>query len=113
VLFQPHRYSRTQSVADQFGRCFDGAHKVFISDIYPAGEKPIPGVSAHTIIERVKKESSVKIEYAPSIDAMIDRVTEEAQPGDVIITMGAGDITRAADKLIERLGRVAEKKDAR
>jgi UDP-N-acetylmuramate--alanine ligase len=100
-------------VADQFGHCFDGAHKVFISDIYPAGEKPIPGVSAHTIIERVKKESSVKIEYASSIDAMLDRVCEEAQPGDVVITMGAGDITKAADKLLERLGRVAEKKDAR
>jgi UDP-N-acetylmuramate--alanine ligase len=113
VLFQPHRYSRTQSVADQFGHCFDGAHKVFISDIYPAGEKPIPGVSAHTIIERVKKESSVKIEYAPSIDAMLDRVSEEARAGDVVITMGAGDITKAADKLLERLGRVAEKKDAR
>jgi UDP-N-acetylmuramate--alanine ligase len=113
VLFQPHRYSRTQSVADQFGHCFDGAHKVFITDIYPAGEKPIPGVSAHTIIERVKKESSVKIEYAASIDAMVERVAEEAQSGDLVITMGAGDITKAGDKLLERLGRVAEKKDAR
>jgi UDP-N-acetylmuramate-alanine ligase len=55
----------------------------------------------------------VKVEYAPSIDARIDRVAEEAHAGDLVITMGAGDITRAGDKLLERLGRVAEKKDAR
>jgi UDP-N-acetylmuramate--alanine ligase len=113
VLFQPHRYSRTQSVANEFGHCFDGAHRVFITDIYAAGEKPIPGISTHTIIDRVKAESKVAIEYAPSIDAMIERVAEEARAGDLVITMGAGDITRAGDKLLDRLGRVAEKKDAR
>lgn len=113
VLFQPHRFSRTQSVAGQFGHCFDGAHKVYVTDIYPAGEKPIPGVSAHTIIERVKSDSKVAIEYAPSIDAMIERVADEARAGDLILTMGAGDITRAGDRILDRLGNVAEKKDAR
>jgi UDP-N-acetylmuramate--alanine ligase len=100
-------------VAAEFGRCFDGAYKVFITDIYPAGEKPIPGVTAHTIIDRVKKDGRPVVEYAPSVDAMVDRVASEAQVGDVVITMGAGDITKAGDKLLERLGRIAEKKDAR
>ena len=113
VLFQPHRYSRTQSVASEFGHCFDGAHRVFVTDIYPAGEKPIPGVSAQTIIDRVKAESRVAIEYVPSMDTMIDRVLREAQPGDLVLTMGAGDIYRVGDRLLERFGAVAEKKDAR
>ena len=64
VLFQPHRYSRTQGVAAEFGHCFDGAHKVFVTDIYAAGEKPIPGVAAHTIIERVKADSKIAVEHA-------------------------------------------------
>lgn len=113
VLFQPHRYSRTLSVAAEFGHCFEGAHKVFITDIYAAGEKPIAGVSAQTIIERVEKDSRVPIEYAPSVDAMIDRVVGEARSGDLIITMGAGDITRAGDMVLDRLERMPQKKGAR
>jgi UDP-N-acetylmuramate--alanine ligase len=113
VMFQPHRYSRTQSVANEFGHCFDGAHRVFITDIYPAGEKPIPGVSAHTIIDRVKAVSSVSIEHAPDVDRMLERVLDEVKPGDLVITMGAGDIYKTGEKLLERLARPAEKKDAR
>lgn len=113
VLFQPHRYSRTQSVAGEFGHCFDGAHRVFITDIYAAGEKPIPGVSAQTIIDRVKADSKVAVEYAPSVDAMIERVAEEARAGDLVITMGAGDIYKAGEKLLGRLEQAVEKKDAR
>ncbi len=113
VLFQPHRYSRTQSVANEFGHCFDGAHRVFVTDIYPAGEKPIPGVTAHTIIDRVKAQSQVKIEHATSVDEMIDRVSAELEPGDIVLTMGAGDIYKAGEKILERLARVAEEKDAR
>jgi UDP-N-acetylmuramate--alanine ligase len=113
VLFQPHRYSRTQAVAEEFGRCFEGAHRVYVTDIYPAGEKPIPGVSAHTIIERVKAQSRVAVEYAPSIDALVERVASEAGAGDLVITMGAGDIYRAGERLLGRLAEPVEKKDAR
>lgn len=104
VLFQPHRYSRTVSVADQFTHCFDGAHRVYITDIYPAGEDPIPGVDATTIIERVEKSNAVNVNYAPSFDEMIEKVCEEVQAGDMVITMGAGDIFKAGDALLERLG---------
>jgi UDP-N-acetylmuramate--alanine ligase len=113
VLFQPHRYTRTQSVADEFARCFDGAHRVFVTDIYPAGEKPIPGVTAHTIIDRVKAAGGVAVEHAPSADALVERVLSQAQPGDLVLTMGAGDIYRVGEKILERLGQAAEKKDAR
>jgi UDP-N-acetylmuramate--alanine ligase len=104
VLFQPHRYSRTQAVAGAFARCFEGAHKVYVTDIYPAGEKPIAGVSAHTIIERVRAQSAVSVEHAPSIDDMIERLSAELKSGDMVITMGAGDIYKAGEKLLARLG---------
>jgi UDP-N-acetylmuramate--alanine ligase len=60
----------------------------------------------------VKAASTVAVEYAPSVDAMIERVVEEARAGDLVITMGAGDIYRAGEKLLERLSGVVEKKDA-
>jgi UDP-N-acetylmuramate--alanine ligase len=104
VLFQPHRYSRTRLVADEFGRCFEGAHKVYVTDIYAAGEKPIEGVSANTIIDRVRAQGGVAVEHARSIDELLDRVQAELQPGDMVITMGAGDIYRAGEKLLARLG---------
>jgi len=104
VLFQPHRYSRTASVADEFTHCFDGAHKVYITDIYPAGEKPIPGVDAFTIIDRVKKAGTVAVSHAESFEQMIDSLCEELEADDMVITMGAGDIYRAGDMLLERLG---------
>ncbi|MCH7549357.1 MAG: UDP-N-acetylmuramate--L-alanine ligase [Candidatus Krumholzibacteriota bacterium] len=104
VLFQPHRYSRTVSVADEFTHCFDGAHRVYITDIYPAGEAPIPGVNAMTIIERVEKSGAVDVSYAPSFDEMVEKVCGELKPGDMVITMGAGDIFKAGDALLERLG---------
>lgn len=104
VLFQPHRYSRTQAVAEEFGRCFDGAHKVYITEIYPAGEKPIPGVSAQTIIDRVKAVGSVGIEHVDSFEEMVERVGADLGAGDMVVTMGAGDIYKAGDLLLERLG---------
>ena len=103
VLFQPHRYTRTRDVAAEFAGCFDGAHKVFVSDIYPAGEKPIAGVGAHTIIDRVREHGGVDIEHTPSFREMVDRVAAEARDGDLVITMGAGDITRVGEMVLAAL----------
>jgi UDP-N-acetylmuramate--alanine ligase len=111
VLFQPHRYSRTKAVADAFAHCFEGAHKVYVTDIYPAGEKPIEGVSAHTIIDRVQKKSAVAVEHVTSVDEMIERLSAELRAGDMVITMGAGDIYRAGEKLLARLGQATGRKD--
>jgi UDP-N-acetylmuramate--alanine ligase len=103
VLFQPHRYSRTQSIADEFAACFDGAHRVYVTDIYPAGEEPIPGVDAFTIIDRVRKSGGVAVEYAKSFDEMVGAVAGELASGDMVIAMGAGDIHRICGMLLERL----------
>jgi len=104
VLFQPHRYSRTQAMAEEFGRCFIGAHKVLITDIYPAGEAPIEGIDASTIIDRVK-EADVNVAYAASFEALVSQVTDEVKKGDMVITMGAGDISRASEMVLDALGR--------
>ncbi|HEX5132411.1 MAG TPA: UDP-N-acetylmuramate--L-alanine ligase [Candidatus Krumholzibacteria bacterium] len=110
VLFQPHRYSRTQAVADQFAGCFDGAHRVFITDIYPAGEAPIAGVDADTIISRVRKHGAVSVEYASSFDAMVRSVCDEVHDGDLVLTMGAGDIYKVGDMLLAALAPASDGK---
>ena len=110
VLFQPHRYSRTQALATQFGTCFDGAHRVFLTDVYAAGEKPIPGVDSERIVERVQKEGRTSAEHVHTYQDGVRRIAEEARAGDMVITMGAGDVTKAADLLLAQLGATVERK---
>jgi UDP-N-acetylmuramate--alanine ligase len=76
---------------------------VLISDIYPAGEKPIPGVDANTIIERVREHGQVMVEHVPSFEDMVARVAGATRPGDVVLTMGAGDIYTVGDLMLAAL----------
>jgi UDP-N-acetylmuramate--alanine ligase len=103
VLFQPHRYTRTRDLAAEFAACFDGAHRVLVADVYPAGEKPIDGISAETIIDRVRRRGGVSVEHAASFEDMVARVVDETREGDLVITMGAGDITRVGDMVLSAL----------
>ena len=103
VMFQPHRYSRTQAMADAFATCFDGAEAVLVTDIYPAGEKPIPGVTAQTIIDRIEATGRVDVRYAKSFEEMTDEIAARVRDGDMVITMGAGDIYKAGDMLLKKL----------
>ncbi len=103
VMFQPHRYSRTQAMADAFATCFDGAEAVLVTDIYPAGEKPIPGVTAQTIIDRIEATGRVDVRYAKSFEEMTDEISARVRDGDMVITMGAGDIYKAGDLLLKKL----------
>jgi len=110
VLFQPHRFSRTQAVAKEFGGCFDGAFRVYITDIYPAGEEPIPGVSAETVIREVQEHGKTDVRYLPSLDAMVEETSRRVKPGDMVLILGAGDITTIGEKLLERI-QIEEKLD--
>jgi UDP-N-acetylmuramate--alanine ligase len=103
VMFQPHRFSRTKLVADAFAGCFQGAEQLFVTDIYPAGEKPIPGVTAQMIIDRVEAEGAIAVRYTPDFDVMTDELVKQIRPGDMVITMGAGDIYRAGELLLQKL----------
>jgi UDP-N-acetylmuramate--alanine ligase len=105
VLFQPHRYTRTQALAEQFGRCFEEAEAVYVTDIYAASEAPIPGVTSENLVSVIARAGRVDVHYAASFADMVEAVANRAGSGDVVLTLGAGDIYKAGELLLERLGR--------
>ncbi len=107
VVFQPHRYSRTQLLHNQFGPAFAGADVVFVDEIYGAGEKPIPGVTARLIYD-VVKERNREVYHLSSWDALLDQLVRVCHPGDMVITMGAGNIWKIGGELLARLGRLGK-----
>ncbi|MDI6784128.1 MAG: UDP-N-acetylmuramate--L-alanine ligase, partial [bacterium] len=114
AIFQPHRYTRTKFLADQFGKSFDAADELVITEIYPAGEPPIPGISSQTIIDVAKNHGYQNITYIPKRDEINDYLIKKIAPGDLVLYMGAGDIWKLADDLIARLKKKSaskEKKD--
>ena len=100
VIFQPHRYSRTQAFLDEFATALDVADDVTLLEIYAASEKPIHGVSSELIAQKMKHGH-----YLPNFAQAADRLVEIAQPGDVIITLGAGDVNSLAPIIAEGLQR--------
>ncbi len=101
-VFQPHRYTRTAILQDRFGEAFDDADLVVISDIYSAGEQPITGVSARLIVSAVRDYGRCAVIYRGTQDEVVEYLAAEATPGDLIITMGAGDIWKAGVELVRR-----------
>jgi len=98
VAFQPHRYTRTRQLLKQFASCFKGADLLWITDIYSANEAEIPGVSSEKLVEAVRQESQ-HVEYAPTLDKLRAAVRTAMQPGDVVLFLGAGDITTVAQQI--------------
>ena len=103
AIFQPHRYSRTKSLAGEFGKCFKGVDKLILTDIYAASEKAIEGVSVKTIFDKVRK-NGVKNAIIIKKDEIPDYVMKIKKPGDMILILGAGDIKDVADRLAEMMG---------
>ncbi|WP_085128664.1 UDP-N-acetylmuramate--L-alanine ligase [Mycolicibacter engbaekii] len=99
VVFQPHLYSRTKEFATEFGQSLDGADEVFVLDVYGARETPLPGVSGATVAEHV----GVDVHYLPDFSAVPQAVAAAAGPGDVILTMGAGDVTMLGPEIVTAL----------
>ena len=100
--FQPHRYSRTQLLQQEFAEAFDDADVLFFTDIYAASEEPIPGVDGHLIPSLVAKRNPQKeIHYVENIHEMAKALYDFVKPGDMIITMGAGSIFRSGEELIQ------------
>ncbi len=104
ALFQPHRYSRTQSLAEEFGKAFHDADIVVLADIYPASEEPLAGVSSELILHRLAHNGHPAAFYVGSLQNAEDFVVANAQPGDLILTLGAGDVTKCGPSLAQRLG---------
>jgi len=103
VVFQPHRYTRTKLLAEKFGKVFFDADRVIINDIYSANEPPIIGISGKTIFNELKKANHSHIKYIPSKNNTLNYLYEIIQFGDIIITMGAGDVWTIGQELAKQL----------
>lgn len=104
AVFQPHRYTRTKALVQEFGKAFNDADMVIVTPIYPAGEKPIAGVDASLIVERLIKEGHPKVMFINSFSEIVDFLMSVIMPQDAVITLGAGDVWKVGEELkIERL----------
>ncbi len=102
-VFQPHRYTRTQLLLNEFGGAFAGADLLVLTDIYSAGEDKIAGISGESILEQVLATTNQAVSYIPDREKIAEYLLDNVTPGDLVITMGAGDIYKTADELIELL----------
>lgn len=103
VLFQPHRYTRTKDLFDKFVRCFDLADHLFVMGIYSAGETPIKGVNAQKLVSAIKCFKKDKVQYISQPNKIIAQMLGELKPGDVFLSLGAGDVTKVARKIAKEL----------
>jgi UDP-N-acetylmuramate--alanine ligase len=103
VVFQPHRYTRTANLMDAFGPALADADHIVLTDIYSAGEEPIPGVTLDALAASIRKQISVPLDVAPTLDDAIAAVKRTALGGDIVITLGAGSVGTLPDRLIEAL----------
>jgi UDP-N-acetylmuramate--alanine ligase len=103
AVFQPHRYTRTQALLPDFVEAFDLAHRVIVTEIYPAGEAPIAGVSGRQIAEGIERRGRPEVRFVDRKDQVPEMVRELARPGDMVLTMGAGDIWKACEQIVRRL----------
>jgi UDP-N-acetylmuramate--alanine ligase len=103
VIFQPHRYTRTFHLMDDFARCFYQADSVYVLDIYAASEKPIEGVTAFALAERIRTFGHRSVHYAGAIERAAEMVLAAAQEGDLVLTLGAGNVWQASDRVLEGL----------
>jgi UDP-N-acetylmuramate--alanine ligase len=103
VLFQPHRYTRTRDLMDDFSSSFDDADLLILLDIYSAGENPIEGVDSATLIERIKKTSINKAVYMKTKEDAIGHIISHMRRGDVLLTLGAGNVWKIGEEILKKL----------
>ena len=104
VVFQPHRYTRTQLLREEFGRCFEGVDELWVTDVYAASEPPIPGVSGQTIVDAVLENGEVeKVTFHPDLSTLHLAVGQKLEPGDWLITLGAGNVHEVGTRLAKDL----------
>lgn len=99
VVFQPHRYTRTKFLAEEFAQSFNEADLLILDDIYAAGEKPIPGVSVQNIMDNLP--DTVNAKYIKGREAIVEYLLTIVKPGDLVLTLGAGDVWKAGVELLE------------
>jgi UDP-N-acetylmuramate--alanine ligase len=103
VIFQPHRYTRTQLLMDEFAAAFADATSISVLEIYPASEAPISGVTAEVLAEKIRERGQHSARFAPSFADAITAAVTEARAGDLILTLGAGNVSQLAPQVLEKL----------
>ena len=102
VVFQPHRFSRTQALFGEFCKVFAGVDKLLLVEIYPASESPIPGVSGESLAQGIRQVSSTDVTYFPNFDAVSAELPEILKPGDIFITLGAGNVWSIGQRYLDQ-----------
>ncbi|WP_425060776.1 UDP-N-acetylmuramate--L-alanine ligase [Sporomusa carbonis] len=102
-VFQPHRYTRTKLLRQEFGTAFTPADLLILTDVYSAGEQPIPGIDGEVIKEEVERQTNQRVTYIPDKNKISRYLAEIVEPGDLVMTMGAGNIYQAGEELVEKL----------
>jgi UDP-N-acetylmuramate--alanine ligase len=105
AVFQPHRYTRTRALLEEFGRSFVLADHVIVTDIYPAGEQPIAGLDGAVVAEALVRHGHPSVVYEPHLRDVPKRVREVVQPGDLVLTLGAGDVWKVGAALVRKPAR--------
>jgi UDP-N-acetylmuramate--alanine ligase len=103
VLFQPHRYTRTKDLMEEFARAFNNADVLLVTDIYAASENPIEGINAEVLTERIKSHGHKSAQYIGPLQGAARILQEQVRAGDLVITLGAGTVYRAGNRLLELL----------
>jgi UDP-N-acetylmuramate--alanine ligase len=103
AVFQPHRFSRTEQLLDAFGPAFQGADEIVLTDIYAAGEMPIPGISVERLAESIREGSGSPVELIKDLAEVPAAVAQRVRRGDLVITLGAGSIGGVGDKILDAI----------
>ena len=103
VIFQPHRYSRTRDLMEEFATAFGDADSLIVLDIYPASEQPIEGITGEALASRIREKGKRQIDYAVAFDDAVTRTAANAREGDMILTLGAGSVSQLGPMILERL----------
>lgn len=106
VVFQPHRYTRTKALLDQFARCFYQSDVLLVTEIYAASETPIAGINGHALVQAIEAHGHHDIEFRADLQQLTERLGQRLQPGDVLITLGAGNIWQVGETVLRQLSAV-------
>ncbi len=103
VIFQPHRFTRTRDLFDEFLTAFEGADRLILTEIYAAGEDPIAGANGEALYQAIKRKGHLDVEFMPDKDAIAGQLASGLESGEVVLTLGAGDIYKVGEALVEAL----------
>ena len=102
-VFQPHRYTRTKLLFEQFCSCFAGCDELILTDIYSAGEEPIEGISSAALAAGIERASGQQVHYIPALEDVEKYLAKHVQGGDLVMTVGAGDVFKVGECLVAEM----------